>query len=139
VIVEGPSAIGKTSVIIGAAALRGMPALVVDLDRCTVEQLALAQREALLLDAVFVVRARCWDVASAVLRRRALELGQEGIAILTVRDGTEPARVLRGARRIRIGLPPVSLRQRIWMSLLPSEAASLVTFDLCVRYPLPPG
>ncbi len=133
-VIEGPAGIGKTTVLVAAAAQRGKTTLIVDLDACDAEQLALARREALLQDAVLVLQTR-----TPGLRKDAHELVQEGLAVLTTRDGSELVRTLRGARRIRIGLPPVSLRQRIWSSLLPAAASELVTFDLCVRYPLSPG
>lgn len=134
-VVEGPSSIGKTSAIVAAL---GRSTIVVDLRRAVAIHGALSRmrREVVLRDAALVLRAGDWDPTwPAALRRRVIELVQAG-AILSVRDGTEPGRLLHGAHRVRIGLPPVTLQQRIWNTAL---GCDLATFDLCVRYPLPPG
>ncbi len=136
IIVEGPALVGKTSVVVAAVAARGRATLVADLARIDPELLRIVEREARLQGAMLVLRAAEWGSLSAIVQERALVLVQRGVAILTTRDGTEVAHALRGSRRIRIAMPPVALRQRIWNAVLESD---LATFDLCVRHPLAPG
>jgi SpoVK/Ycf46/Vps4 family AAA+-type ATPase len=139
-VVEGAALIGKTSAIVAAIAMTGRRTIIADLAQLAAGDagaLSRARREAMLFDAALVLRAGDWDPAwPPALRRRVIELVQSGAAILSVRDAAEPCRVLRGARRVRIGMPTVVLQQRIWNTVLGS---GLATFDFCVRYPLPPG
>lgn len=136
IIVEGPALVGKASVVVAAVAARGRATLVVDLARIDADLIELAEREAVVRGAALVLRAAEWVALPEITRNRALERVQRGVAILTVRDGSEPERTLRSCRRIRIAMPPVALRQRIWNAALDSDVA---TFDLCVRLPLVPG
>jgi AAA+ superfamily predicted ATPase len=141
IVVDGAARVGKTAAIVAAAASHGRRTLVADLARLQGEPEALLQvlarlrREAMLLDAVFVVRLADVDLAVQVARRLA-EYAQLGIAIVTVYDATTISRALRGPRVIRVANPPASAQLAIWR-------ASLGDIDgierVVERYPLPPG
>jgi AAA+ superfamily predicted ATPase len=141
IVVDGAARVGKTAAIVAAAASHGRRTLVADLARLQGEPEALLhvldrlRREAMLLDAVFVVRLADVDVSTQVSRRLA-EYAQRGIAILSIYDATQVTRALRGPRVIRVANPPAAAQLAIWR-------ASLGDLDgiqqVVERYPLPPG
>jgi AAA+ superfamily predicted ATPase len=140
ILVEGPARVGKTSAVIAAAATTGRRTLVGDMERILAEEdplfvLERLRREAMLVDAVYVLRAASVDLPPA-MARRLVDYVQRGVVIVTVRDGELLSRALRGPRRIRIENPSTAEQQQIWRTTLGSD---IDTLRVCERYPLPPG
>ena len=136
IVVEGPARVGKTAAVIAAAAAMNRRALVCEVERFAEEASAFERlrREAMLLDAVLVLRLTDTALAPPIARRVA-DYVQRGIAVATIREGESLARALKGPRRITVPNPSTTEQEQIWRTLLGDVALGLV----CERYPLPPG
>jgi SpoVK/Ycf46/Vps4 family AAA+-type ATPase len=144
-LIEGPERVGKTTAAIAAIVALGRRALVADLEVVLCERpvpeilarLARLHREALLLDAVLVLRAgdtaERWPAAVARHLARQVQIGN---AILAIRSGDAICRALCGPRRIAVAMPGALEQERIWRGALPAGVSASAA---CARYPLPPG
>ncbi|HEU0031130.1 MAG TPA: ATP-binding protein [Kofleriaceae bacterium] len=144
ILIEGPAQVGKTTTAIAAITSLSRRALVVDMELVVAEQQPIAmlervRREALLLDATLVLRARdSFGSWPAPVTRFVSAQCQAGAAIVTMREADALARTLRGPRRIAVQPPTALEQQRIWRSSL-GALVGVSPSEVCERYPLPPG
>jgi len=151
VVVTGPALVGKATLLIEAAAARGLDVLDVDLERVVEtahppELLHDLGREAMLRGAVLLMRHG--DVVidrEPELRRAVMAMLDTGAlwAAVTVRgEWNEPLRRVAGAQRVRVDMPSHSQQLALWQQVLPQSVprtAEASLAQIVQSYRLTPG
>jgi hypothetical protein len=151
VVVTGPALAGKATLIVAAAAARGLD--VIDVDLASVAEAAHPPdlvcdlgREAMMRGAVLLLRHA--DVVvehHPELRRAVMSLLDSGAlwAAVTVRgEWDEPVRRIAGTERVRVDMPSQAQQLVLWQRALPASVACAEEVSLpqiVERYRLTPG